>query len=74
MTFLTEAGTLSAMSVDNAEKALILARLERLRTLLDHLDQVSIDLLERKHVRTRMRRELEAAKKAVKTLATHDPA
>ena len=73
MTFLTEAGTLSTMSADNAEKALILARLERLNTLLDHLDKVSIDLIERKHVRTRMRRELEAAKRAVKTLATHDP-
>jgi len=61
------------MPVDSAEKALILARLERLHTLLDHFEKVSIDIVERKHVRTRIRRELEAAKRAVKTLATHDP-
>jgi len=62
------------MSVDNAEKAHILARLERLQTLLDHLEKVTIDLAERKQVRTRIRRQLDAAKKAVRTLATHDPA
>ena len=43
------------MSVDNAEKAHILARLERLQTLLDHLVKVTIDLAERKQVRIRIR-------------------
>jgi HAMP domain-containing protein len=60
------------MPLRAAEKALILARLERLHTLLDRLDKGSIDLVHRKHLRARMRRELNAAKKAVKTLATHD--
>jgi hypothetical protein len=60
------------MPLDAAEKALILARLERMHTLLDRLDKVSIDLVERKQLRARMRRELSAAKKAVKTFATHD--
>ena len=62
------------MSVDNAEKAHILARLERLQTLLDQLETVTIDLAERKQVRISIRRKLDAAKKAVRTLATHDPA
>ena len=52
------------MSVHNAEKAHILARLERLQTLLDHLEKVTIDLAEQKQVRTRIRRQLDAAKKA----------
>jgi hypothetical protein len=43
-----------------------------MHTLLDRLDKVSIDLVERKQLRARMRRELSAAKKAVKTFATHD--
>jgi hypothetical protein len=60
------------MPLDAAERALILARLERMHTLLDRLDKVSIDLVERKQLRARVRRELSAAKKAVKTFATHD--
>jgi len=60
------------MPLDAAERAHILARLERLHTLLDRLDKVSIDLVERKQLRARMRRELNAAKKAVKAFATHD--
>jgi hypothetical protein len=61
------------MPLDPSEKALILARLERLHTLLDRLDRISVDITERKQLRTRMRRELNAAKKAVKTITTHDP-
>jgi hypothetical protein len=60
------------MPLHAAEKALILARLERLHTLLDRMDRGATDLVERKHLRARMRRELNAAKKAVKTIATHD--
>jgi hypothetical protein len=62
------------MAVDPSEKALILARLERLHTLLNQLDTATKDLTKHKKVRAHMRRELEAAKKAVKTLTTHDPA
>ena len=64
------------MPIDAAEKALILARLERLHTLLNQLDKATKDLTARKRVRMHIRRELEAAKRAVKTLSTttHDPA
>ena len=61
------------MPIDVAEKALILARLERLHTLLNQLDKATKDFRDHKKVRAHIRRELEAAKKAVKTLATHDP-
>lgn len=61
------------MPLDPSEKALILARLERLHTLLDRLDRISVDIAERKQLRARMRRELNAAKKAVKTITTHHP-
>jgi hypothetical protein len=60
------------MPLDAAEKALILARLERMHTLLDRLEKASMDLVERKRLRARVRREIDAAKKAVKTFATHD--
>ena len=60
------------MPLDAAEKAHILARLERMHTLLDRLKKVSIDVVERKQLRARMLRELNAAKKAVKTFATHN--
>lgn len=53
---------------------MILARLERLHTLLNQLDRATRDLGERKKVRAHIRRELQAAKKAVKTLTTHEPA
>ena len=62
------------MPIDADEKALILARLERLRTLLNQLDKATNDLREHNKLRTHIRRELEAAKKAVRTLTTHDPA
>jgi len=56
------------MSVDPAEKAMILARLERLHTLLIQLDKATADLTKHKKVRAHIRRELQAAKRAVKTL------
>jgi hypothetical protein len=56
------------MSVDPAEKAMILARLERLHTLLNQLDKATADLTRHKKVRAHIRRELQAAKKAVRTL------
>ena len=54
--------------VSNARRAYILARLERLHTLLNQLDKATI--VAGKPVRTRMRRELTAAKKAVRSLLT----
>ena len=54
--------------VSNATRAYILARLERLHTLLNQLDRAAI--VAGKPVRTRMRRELTAAKKAVRRLLT----
>lgn len=62
------------MSVDPAEKAMILARLERMHTLLNQLDKATSDVTKHKKVRAHIRRELQAAKRAVKTLSTDDPA
>ena len=57
----------------NAERSRILARLERLHTLLDQLERKTLDPTHRRHIRQLMRRELMAAKKAVKKLMTRDP-
>jgi len=52
----------------NAERAHLLARLERLHTLLDQLDTMTSDLSRIRQMRKLMLRELSAAKKAVKKL------
>ena len=59
------------MPVDNAERAYILARLERLHTLLNQLDRATI--VAGKPVWTRMRREVIAAKKAVRNVRADGP-
>jgi hypothetical protein len=59
--------------VDDAEKALVLSRLERIHALMDEMEKAQSD--HARHVlRDRVRRELEAAKIALKTLGTHDSA
>jgi hypothetical protein len=52
--------------VDNTARAYILARLERLHTLLNQLDKATT--VAGKPVWLRMRRELKAAKKAVRNI------
>ena len=52
-----------------AERAYILARLERLHTLLDQLDVMRSDLARIRQTQKLMRRELLAVKKAVKQLS-----
>lgn len=65
----------SAMpQLGKAERSHILARLERLHTLLDQLDQTTLTPARGRHLRQLMQRELAAAKKAVKKLRTHDRA
>jgi hypothetical protein len=53
---------------------MILARLERLHTLLNQLDKATTDRGTHKKVCAHIRRELRAAKKAVRTLTTLEPA
>jgi DNA invertase Pin-like site-specific DNA recombinase len=60
------------MLIDDAEKAQILSRVERLQALMAELEQAAT-ALDRATIRDRMKRELEAAKQAVKQLGTHNP-
>jgi hypothetical protein len=62
------------MPVSNAERAYLLARLERLHTLVDRLETMTSDLARLREMRRVLLRELLAAKKAVKQLARHPPA
>jgi DNA invertase Pin-like site-specific DNA recombinase len=62
------------MPLDDAERAQVLSRVERLQLLLDQLEHASGAAAERVRIRERMRRELDAAKEAIRTLGTHDPA
>jgi hypothetical protein len=57
--------------VDEAEKALVLSRLERIHALMDELEKAQGDRA-RQVLRDRVRRELDAAKVALKILGTHD--
>jgi hypothetical protein len=54
------------MPLDKAERAYILARLERFHTLFEQIETMTYD----RQMRKLLRRELVAAKKAVKQLAT----
>jgi hypothetical protein len=54
--------------VDNTERAYVLARLERLHTLVNQLERATF--VARRPVWVRMRRELNAAKKAVRSIRT----
>ena len=56
----------------DGEEAQVLSRLERLKHLVLELDQLAGDSAERQRVRDRMHREIDATKKAVNKLATHD--
>jgi len=61
------------MSLDEAEKAQILSRIERLQKLLTDLEQSATTALERAKIRERMRQELAAARSAVRMLGKDDP-
>jgi hypothetical protein len=54
----------------DAEKAQILSRIEHLQALMAELEQVAVTALDRARIRDRMKRELEAAKQAVRQLGT----
>jgi hypothetical protein len=56
--------------VDNATRAYVLARLERLHTLVNQLEATC---MVSKPVWTRMRRELTAAKKVVRSIPVDRP-
>jgi hypothetical protein len=60
------------MPLDDAEKAQILSRIERLQRLITDLEQTSVSTLDRAKIRERMKQELEAARLAVQRFSTHD--
>jgi hypothetical protein len=60
------------MPLDDAEKAQILSRIERLQRLMTDLEQTSVSTLDRAKIRERMKQELEAARLAVQRFSTHD--
>ena len=63
----------SAVPLDDAEKAQILSRIERLHKLITDLEQAATDPITRAKIRDRMRQELEAARIAVQRFGTQDP-
>jgi ribosome-associated translation inhibitor RaiA len=60
------------MVFDDAERAQILSRLERLQALMTELESVAATVTDRQRVRDRMKHEIEAAKETVRVLGTHD--
>jgi len=56
-----------------SEQAEIVANLERLRQLVTELEGLAGDSAERRRVRERMYKEIDAAKETARTFATHDP-
>jgi hypothetical protein len=61
------------VALSKAQRAYILARVERLQTLVEQLEKAPKDGVQRTHVQALIRRELNAAKKAVRRLPAHDP-
>ena len=55
-----------------SEQAEIAANLERLRQLVTELEGLAGDSAERRRVRERMYKEIDAAKETARTFATHD--
>ena len=62
------------MPLDEAEKAQVLARIERMQALMAELEYLAGTEADRALVRERINKELEAAKQTLNRLATHDPA
>ena len=60
------------MPLDDAEKAQILSRIERLQRLMTDLEQTSVSALDRAKIRERMKQELEAARLAVQRFSSRD--
>jgi hypothetical protein len=61
------------MPLDDAEKAQILSRIERLQMLIADLEHPSTSALDRAKIRDRMKQELEAARQAVQRFSTIAP-
>jgi tRNA C32,U32 (ribose-2'-O)-methylase TrmJ len=58
--------------MDDAEKAQVLSRLDRINHLINELERMVATTADRQRIRDRMRREVDAAKEAVRILGTHD--
>src|SRR5580765_3999531 len=61
------------MSLDHVEKAQVLARLDRIHRLINELERMVATTADRQRIRDRMRREVDAAKDAIRVLGAHDP-
>jgi hypothetical protein len=59
--------------VDATEKAQVMSRLDRVKSLIDQLDATRADVLRRLEIQDRLRCEIEAAKVAVNILGTQGP-
>jgi hypothetical protein len=59
---------------DEAERAQVISRLERLHNLINELEHMVATSADRQRIRDRMRNELDAMKEAIRVLGTHDPA
>ena len=60
------------MTLDQAERAQVVARLKRLDELINDLEHMVSTAAERANIRDRMRREIDATRKALRILTTHD--
>jgi len=60
------------MPLDSVEKAQVLSRLKRLDQLIDDLERMVATTAERANIRDRMRREIDATRRALRIHSTHD--
>jgi len=58
--------------LDAGEKAEVVSHLNRLHQLISDLERAVATTAERANIRDRMRREIDATKKALRLVGTHD--
>jgi len=73
LSFLPDCVDTHAVPLDDAERAQVLSRLERLHNLINELERMVATSADRQRTRDRMRRELNAMKDAFRIIGTHDP-
>jgi len=71
MTNRSRTPTLCPVPIDDVERAMLLSRIERMQQLMDELEE-TVDAIGRARLRERLKREMRAAREAVKVLATAD--
>ncbi len=71
MTNRSRTPTLCPVPIGDVERAMLLSRIERMQQLMDELEE-TVDAIGRARLRERLKREMRAAREAVKVLATAD--